>query len=198
MRKKLSGIGEVLRGLLQPSLEPEEAIVLLDEFKREVAEEIAEKIRGVPPPVVEVKPEIKPLVELPKVEIPREPLPRPFHSFGADNVTVTEPTLLFKVEGEGLLETFLVVCRSDGFRVRLVVDGRSPVAYDNRTYSEYVLASADDNHLSADYDEVDGETVYKVSIDNIPFWRNCSGYVTPTGGSVEVRLWRANLSYVPG
>jgi len=183
---------EIIKELLRHGAIDEELIIFLDEFKREVAEEIGKQVRAAIPP------EVRPVeVTLPKIEIPSEPMPRPFHSYGSDNLHVDKATELFNVKGEGLLETFFVVCTSNKFRLKLVVDGRSPVSYDNRTFAEYQLLSSDDNHVSADYDEIEGETVYKVAIDDIPFWKGCAGYVSPVGEPILIRLWRASLSFIP-
>jgi len=183
---------EIIKELLRHGAIDEELIIFLDEFKREVAEEIGKQVRAAIPP------EVRPVeVTLPKIEIPSEPMPRPFHSYGSDNLHVDKATELFNVKGEGLLETFFVVCTSNKFRLKLVVDGKSPVSYDNRTFAEYQLLSSDDNHVSADYDEIEGETVYKVAIDDIPFWKGCAGYVSPVGEPILIRLWRASLSFIP-
>ena len=183
---------EIVKELLGHGAIDEELIIFLDEFKREVAEEIGKQVRAAIPP------EVRPVeVTLPKIEIPSEPMPRPFHSYGSDNLHVDKATELFNVKGEGLLETFFVVCTSNKFRLKLVVDGKSPVSYDNRTFAEYQLLSSDDNHVSADYDEIEGETVYKVAIDDIPFWKGCAGYVSPVGEPILIRLWRASLSFIP-
>lgn len=177
---------------IKPTFELEELLVLMEEFKGELVRELRPTVTSPPPAVAEI---VK--VEVPRVEVETEPLPRPFHSYGSDDILVKKPTKLFSVNGEGLLETFFVVCSKPDFKVKLVVDGVSPVAYNDRTFDEYVLISSDDAHVSADSDVVGGETVYKVSIDEIPFWKNCAGYVSPVGDSVVVKLWRANLSYVP-
>lgn len=155
-------------------------LVELDDLVTDV-QEIKKLLEGLARPTVPVEIEVPP-VEVPpvKVELERPPLERPIRTFSQSNVEVGGTLEFFKVEGVGELIFFTVISLSENFRVKIVIDNSTPPSYDNKTYSEYTLTSGTDPHLTADDDVIESETIYKVTIKKLPFFRNVAGYVSTT------------------
>lgn len=168
----------------EPELELEELFILMNELKDELVDELKELVRA--QPTISIPEIAPPTVEIPpvKVEIERPPLERPIRTFSQNDIEISGTHEFFKVEGIGELVFFTVISPSENFRVKIVIDNLTPPSYNNKTYSEYTLTAGTDPHLSADDDVIEGETIYKVTIKKLPFFRNVSGYVTTTEPTV--------------